>query len=239
MEQVRLQKYLADCGVASRRKSEEIIKSGRVTVNGAVITEMGYKVACGDEVRVDGKKVMPEESKVYIALNKPYGYVTTVKDQFGRPAVVDLVRDIKVRLFPVGRLDYDTSGLIILTNDGDFTYRLTHPKHEIKKVYIAKVLGTFTKQEITKFESGLEIDDYVTAPSKIRVLESDAKTSTVEITIHEGKNRQVRKMCEKVGHPVVMLKRISIGNIQLDGLPEGKWRELTKDELAKVWKDIT
>ena len=239
MEQIRLQKYLADCGVASRRKSEEIIKSGRVTVNGAVITEMGYKVTSRDEVKVDGKKAILEERKVYIVLNKPYGYVTTVKDQFGRPAVIDLVRDIRERLFPVGRLDYDTSGLIILTNDGDFAYRLTHPKHEVKKVYVARVAGSFTNKEITKFENGLEIDDYVTAPSKIRVLNSDAKASTVEITIHEGKNRQIRKMCEKVGHPVIMLKRISIGNIQLDSLPEGNWREITKDELEEVRKVLT
>ena len=169
-------------------------------------------------------------------LNKPAGCVTTVKDQLGRATVLDLVNDINERIFPVGRLDYDTSGLLILTNDGDFTYRLTHHRHETAKVYRARIKGIVLKEEIKKFEKGLEIEDYITSPAKIKVLESDGNTSYVEITIHEGKNRQVRKMCEKIGHPVITLKRVSIGNIHLGNLSEGEWRKLTSNELNSLKK---
>ncbi|MFZ5989759.1 MAG: pseudouridine synthase [Bacillota bacterium] len=234
MSEVRLQKYLADSGVASRRKAEEIISQGRVKVNGTITTEMGIKVSEKDKVEVDGRILKREERKVYIALNKPVGYITTSKDQFGRPTVLDLVHDIKERIFPVGRLDYDTSGLIILTNDGDFTYRLTHPKHEINKVYVATVSGVLTKEEIAAFEKGLRIENYTTSPAKLQVLETNIKTSTVRITIHEGKNRQVRKMCEAIGHPVLRLKRISIGEVSLGSLGEGKWRNLSKSEIKSL-----
>ena len=231
MEQTRLQKYLANCGIASRRKSEELIAQGRVKVNGSTVTEMGYKILHTDVVEVDGKIIGLEKNKVYILLNKPTGYVTTSKDQFGRPTVLDLVKDIRERIFPVGRLDYDTSGLLILTNDGDFTYRYTHPSHEVKKVYTAKVSGILLREEIHAFENGLEIENYITSPAKLKVVGSDGKNSTIEVTIHEGKNRQVRKMCEKIGHVVLSLKRISIGGISLGDLPEGKWRKLTENEL--------
>lgn len=231
MEEIRLQKYLAEAGVASRRKAEELILQGRIRVNGEIITEMGFKVTGSDKVEFDGKQVHKEENKVYLMLNKPVGYVTTVKDQFGRTTVLDLVKEIDERLYPVGRLDYDTSGLLLLSNDGDFTYKLTHPKHELNKVYVAEVEGIPTTEEIERFEKGLRIEDYITSAAKLKILEKMQKRSTIEITIHEGKNRQVRKMCENIGHPVIKLKRVAIGNLVLSDLPEGKWRHLNKDEI--------
>ncbi|MDF2985583.1 MAG: pseudouridine synthase family protein [Eubacterium sp.] len=239
MTQMRLQKYLAHAGVASRRASEELIRQGRVEVNGKVVTDMGISVLETDSIRVDGKNISNEqqiEDKVYIVLNKPAGYVSSARDQFGRPTVVDLVQDINSRLYPVGRLDYDTSGLIILTNDGDFTYRLTHPKHEIDKVYEALVSGIPSKSEIERFESGLEIEDYVTAPAKLSLLSAKGNNAIIRVTIHEGKNRQVRKMCEAIGHKVLTLKRISIGPIALKNLPEGKWRRLSPEEVKSLYQ---
>jgi pseudouridine synthase len=233
MEKVRLQKYLADCGVASRRKSEELILKGRVSVNGILVTELGTTVDDNDIICFDGNRVKRKEQMIYIILNKPAGYVTTVKDQFQRPTVVDLV-NIPERIFPVGRLDYDTSGLLILTNDGSLTYRLTHPKFKIKKVYRAVIKGIPSKDKIEEFEKGLKIEDYVTAPAKFKIIKSFNNTSIVEITIYEGKNRQVRKMCESIGHPVLKLKRICFGHLSLGDLPEGKWRKLKKDEISKL-----
>lgn len=231
MEEIRLQKYIAECGVASRRKSEELISQGRVRVNGETVTQMGRKVSLNDVIEVDGKQVKMEERKVYIALNKPVGYISSARNQFGRKTVLDLVKDIKERVFPVGRLDYDTSGLLLLSNDGDFTYKLTHPKHEIKKVYEADLMGIPSKDDIIRFEQGLWIDDYLTSPANLQLLESNGKTSKVKITIHEGKNRQVRKMCDKIGCPVIKLKRISIGEVSLGKLNEGSWRSLTDSEI--------
>ncbi len=208
---MRLQKYLAMCGIASRRKSEALILQGRVKVNGKVIDELGYKIDPDtDIVLFDNKRVIKKENYIYIALNKPEGYITTVKDQFNRPTVLDLVKNVNERIYPVGRLDYDTSGLIFLTNDGDLTYRLTHPKHEVEKVYIAKIKGIPTEEELNKFRNGLKIDDYITSKAKIEVLKKYNNYSIVKITIHEGKNRQVRKMCEKINHPVISLKRVAI-----------------------------
>ena len=182
MEKVRLQKYLADCGVASRRKSEELILKGRVSVNGILVTELGTTVDDNDIICFDGNRVKRKEQMIDIILNKPAGYVTTVKDQFQRPTVVDLV-NIPERIFPVGRLDYDTSGLLILTNDGSLTYRLTHPKFKIKKVYRAVIKGIPSKDKIEEFEKGLKIEDYVTAPAKFKIIKSFNNTSIVEITI--------------------------------------------------------
>ena len=233
---MRLQKYLSQSGVASRRASEEMIKQGRVFVNGKAITEMGYIVFENDTVAVDGSIVSKSEQKVYIMLNKPVGYVSTAKDQFGRPTVIDLVKGIKQRLYPVGRLDYDTSGLIILTNDGDFTYSLTHPKHEIDKIYEATVSGHPSEEDIKRFENGLVIEDYMTSKAQFKVKNKLDNKTIVEITIHEGKNRQVRKMCEAIGHKVMSLKRIAIGKVRLGDLEEGKWRELTAKELKLLGK---
>lgn len=237
MTQMRLQKFLAHAGVASRRASEELIRQGRIAVNGKTVTDMGVSVGENDAVALDGKLIANKETghKIYIILNKPVGYVSTAKDQFGRPAVTDLVKDIKTRLYPVGRLDYDTSGLIILTNDGELTYRLTHPKHGINKVYEAMVSGVPASSEVERFEAGLEIEDYVTSPARLEVLEVKGGNAVVRVTVHEGKNRQVRKMCKAIGHKVLTLKRVSIGPIALMDLPEGKWRELTLEEVKSLY----
>ena len=226
---MRLQKYLADAQVASRRKAEEMILEGRVSVNGEVITQLGTKVEDGDRVEVDGKEVHPADKLVYIMLHKPEGYVTTAKEQFGRPAVLDLV-DCGYRVYPVGRLDYDTSGLLLLTNDGELTYRLTHPKHNVNKTYIAMVEGVPTAEEMKKFSLGLVIDDYKTAPAKISIIKK-GKYTALKIIIHEGKNRQVRKMCAAIGHEVKYLKRVSTGKLDLGSLEKGKYRYLTEDEI--------
>lgn len=236
MEKIRLQKYIADCGVASRRKAEELIQQGRVKLNGKVVTEMGIKVCETDLVEVNGKVIKPESKKIYLLLNKPSGYVTTAKDQFGRPTVLDLLKGVKERVFPVGRLDYETTGLLILTNDGDFTHKMTHPKHEIAKTYLATIAGVPTSEEISRFERGLEIEDYTTAPAKLKTITAKKSSCVVEVTIREGKNRQVRKMCETIGHPVLSLKRISVGKISLGNLAEGSWRELTQNEVKSLLK---
>jgi len=228
MEEIRLQKYLADCGVASRRKSEELILAGRVKVNGQVITQLGSKVTDNDEVLVDGEKVVPVFKKVYILLNKPVGYITTVSDDFGRQTVMDLVNDeIHTRIFPVGRLDYDTEGLLIMTNDGDVTYALTHPKHNIDKTYIATLNNVPHPDDVDKLRRGVVIDGRRTMPANIDWL----KDNVLKITIHEGRNRQIRKMFEAVGYEVKHLKRISVGKIQLGNVPLGRWRHLTKAEI--------
>lgn len=228
---MRLQKFLATCGVASRRKSEELISSGRVKVNGNIIIEMGFKIDPDvDKVTVDNKQVSLEERKVYIMLNKPTGYVTTVSEQFNRNKVTDLV-NVPYRIFPVGRLDYNTSGLLILTNDGELTYRLTHPKFKVDKVYIAKVKGVPTKEEIKAFENGLKIENYITSPAKINIIKQINDNAVVEVTIREGRNRQVRKMCDAIGHPVIELKRIKMGRIHLGDLEVGNWRYFTEREV--------
>jgi 23S rRNA pseudouridine2605 synthase len=229
----RLQKYMARCGAASRRKSEEMISAGRVTVNGQTVSELGCKVNEGDNVMLDGKQLKPESRKVYIALNKPVGYLSTVKDERGRKTLLDLV-DVPERIYPIGRLDYDTSGLILLTNDGEIYNKVIHPREEKNKVYIALVQGILTKEEIDSFEKGMEIDGYLTAPSEIKTRSILVKNAQIEITIHEGRNRQIRKMCEKIGHPVITLKRISIGKIEIGDLPSGKWRYLTEKEVEQL-----
>ncbi|MGL4731582.1 MAG: pseudouridine synthase [Clostridium sp.] len=232
----RLQKYMASCGVASRRKCEEIILDGRVRVNDNIINELGFKVDKNkDIVKVDGKKIQPEERKVYIALNKPTGYVSTVSDERGRKTIIDLV-DIEERIYPIGRLDYDTSGLILLTNDGEIYNKVIHPRVEKNKVYIATVKGVVTIKDIEKLCNGVDIGGYVTAPAKCRILKVNTKDiknplSEIELIIHEGKNRQVRKMCDSVNHKVIRLKRLSVGNIKLGNLKEGQYRHLTESEI--------
>lgn len=229
----RLQKYMARCGAASRRKSEELITAGRVTVNGQIVTELGIKVSENDVVTLDGKPLMPEARKVYIALNKPVGYVSTVKDEHGRKTLLDLV-DVPERIYPIGRLDYDTSGLILLTNDGDIYNKVIHPREEKNKVYIALIQGILSDKEIEAFESGLEIEGYITAPAEIKTRRILGRNAEVAITIHEGRNRQVRKMCKKIGHPVITLKRVSVGSIEIGSLEEGRWRYLTEKEVGQL-----
>ena len=236
MEEIRLQKYLADCGIASRRKSEELIKQGQVKVNGKTITELGTKVIPNkDIVEYNGKKIELKKEYVYILLNKPIGYVTTVKDQFNRDSVLDLVKTSK-RLVPVGRLDMYTSGALILTNDGDFVYKVTHPKHEIEKTYTVTIIGIVKKEEVEKLKKGVEIEDYITKPAKVKILKIDEEKnqSRLEITIHEGKNKQVRKMCEAIGHKVLALHRSKIAGIDVKDIPLGKWRYLNSKEVNKI-----
>ncbi len=231
----RLQKYLAECGVASRRKAEELILSGKIKVNGGVVTELGTKVnPSRDKVMYNNKLVKLEKNKVYILLNKPSGYISAAKDQFENPSILHLVKDINVRLYPVGRLDKDTTGAIILTNDGDFSYKLTHPKHEISKTYIAEVEGIPTAEEMRTFAKGVYIDGKKTYPAKIRIVKEIKKNSIVEIVIHEGRNRQVKKMCEAIGHKVITLHRQAIGRISIDGVKEGKYRHLTPKEIQDL-----
>lgn len=233
-EIVRLQKYMAMCAVASRRKAEEMILQGLVKVNGKTVTQLGTKVEIGaDKVSVGGKEIKAVQKKYYIMLNKPEGYVSTVHDQFDRPTVTELTEsEINTRLFPVGRLDYDTSGLLLLTNDGDFSYRVTHPKFHIDKTYVASVKGGLTVSALKRLRSGVKIEDYTTSPAEVELLDSKDGFSRIKITIHEGKNRQVRKMFEAVGCKVVTLQRISIGTVSLGNLPLGRWRYLTSHEVS-------
>ncbi len=228
----RLQKYIARCGIASRREAETIILSGRVKVNKNVVTELGTKIdENNDKVFLDGKLIKPEKELLYIMLNKPKGYVTTVKDEFGRKTVLGLLGDVDARLYPVGRLDYDSEGLLLLTNDGDFAYKMTHPTQHISKKYHAVVEGVADIGHAMKLRQGVEIDGYVTKPAKVEIGEVRERTTQLNITISEGKNRQIRRMCEAVGLPVIKLTRVSIGRVQLGNLPKGKWRHLTDAEV--------
>lgn len=236
MEEIRLQKYLAEAGIASRRKAEELIQQGKVKVNNVIVTELGTKINPEkDKIEYEGKTITREDKKVYILLNKPIGYVTTAKDQFNRDSVLDLVK-VKQRIVPVGRLDMYTSGALLLTNDGDFVYQVTHPKHEIEKTYTVTLKGMITKTTIEMLKKGVKIQDYVTRPAKVRILkiEEDKNQSRLEITIHEGKNRQIRKMCEAVGHRVLALHRSKIAGIGVKELPLGKWRYLSENEINQI-----
>lgn len=238
MEELRLQKYLANCGIASRRKCEEYIIQGKVQVNGKTITELGTKVDIEkDVIKFEGREVRENKKLVYILLNKPIGDVTTVDDQFNRDTVLDLVK-VKERIVPVGRLDMYTSGALIITNDGDFVYKVTHPKHEIDKTYTVTLKGIVQNGEVEQLRNGVQIEDYVTKPAKVKILKTDPEKdiSRLEITIHEGKNRQVRKMCEAIGRKVLALHRSKIGNIGVKDLELGKWRYLSKMEVQQLLK---
>ena len=228
MEEIRLQKYMADCGVASRRKCEEIILQGKVKVNGIKVTELGTKVTEEDEVSVNGEVIKKVFKKVYIAMNKPVGYITSVSDEFDRPTVMKLVEDeIHTRVYPVGRLDFDTEGLLIMTNDGDLTFKLTHPKHTIFKTYVATLNDVPHPKNIEKLRKGVVVDGKKTQQPKVNWL----KDNIVEISISEGRNRQVRKMFEAIGYEVVTLQRVSIGNLALGNIPLGRWRHLSQAEI--------
>lgn len=235
MEEIRLQKYLAEAGIASRRKCEEFITQGRVKVNNNIAV-LGTKINPEkDIVLFDNKKIESKEELVYILLNKPIGYVTTSKDQFSRDSVLDLVK-VKQRIVPVGRLDMYTSGALLLSNDGDFVYKITHPKHEIDKTYTVTLKGIVTDEEIEELRKGVKIEEYITKPAKVKILKTDIEKniSRVAITIHEGKNRQVRKMCEAVGRKVQALHRSKIGNLDVKDLKIGTWRYLSKKEVEEL-----
>ena len=240
MEEMRLQKYLASCGIASRRKCEELILQGKVQVNGKQITELGTKINPEKDIVEFENKIINNENKkyVYILLNKPIGYVTTSKDQFGRDTVLDLVK-VKERIVPVGRLDMYTSGALILTNDGDFVNKVTHPSHEINKTYNVTVKGIVTDENVKALESGVIIDEnYKTKPAIVKILKIDKekKISRIQITIHEGKNRQIRKMCKAIDKNVLALHRARIGELTVKNIPIGKWKFLNKNEMEKLIK---
>lgn len=223
------------CGISSRRGAERLIESGRVLVNGSLVDYMGFEVdEAKDEVCVDGRVIRPESKLYYIALNKPKNYVTTVSDDLDRPTVMELVKDINARIYPVGRLDFDTAGLLIMTNDGEFANIVTHPGHAVDKTYIARISRPLEKDEELRLRNGVEIDGKKTAPAKVEQLKSVKKIYEVKITIHEGRNRQVRKMLEAVGVETLALKRIAVGSVTLGNLPEGKWRHLKEVEVDKL-----
>ena len=233
MSEERLQKFLANAGIASRRKCEELILDGKIKVNGIIVKELGTKINENDVVEYCGKIVKKDNEKIYILLNKPIGYITTVKDQFDRETVLDLIK-IDKRIVPVGRLDMYTSGALILTNDGEFVNKLTHPKNEINKTYNVTISGIICKEDVQKLEKGVKIDStYITKPAKVKILKIDEKNkiSRIQIVIHEGKNRQVRKMCEAIEKKVIALHRSKIGNIDVKDLKLGEWRYLTKEEI--------
>lgn len=234
---MRINKYIASAGVCSRRKADELIAAGNVKVNGCVLTAPGYDIKEGDAVEVNGSVIKPSERKVYYLLNKPVGYVTTVDDQFGRPQVTDLMTDVEERVFPVGRLDYNTSGMIIMTNDGDFAYKVSHPKHELGKTYRAVVRGFLGTKACDRMREGVDIGGFVTSPAKVEVVKTAEKYTVVDITIHEGKYHQVRKMLSSVGCEVEELKRTAIGTVRLGRLKEGTYRSLTKQEIAALAGD--
>ena len=234
----RLQKYLANNGIAARRKCEEYILAGRVKVNGKTVTELGTKIKPeNDIVEFDGVKVDKIEKHVYILLNKPIGYVTTVKDQFDRPTVLDLVK-VKEKILPVGRLDMYTSGAILLSNDGEFINKITHPKNEVEKTYTVTVKGIVTKEDVEKLENGVKIEDYTSGKAKVKILKTDEEKqfSRVQITIHEGKNREVRKMCEAIDKKVLALHRRKVAGLDVKNLEIGKWRYLTTKEVESLMK---
>ena len=237
--EVRLQKFLADNGIASRRKCEQIILENRVKVNGKLINTLGTKINPEEDlVEVDGKTIKEQNQKIYVLLNKPIGYVTTVKDQFKRDTVMDLLKDIKTRIVPVGRLDMYTSGALLLSNDGEFVNKVTHPSHEIEKTYNVTVRGKVTKEDMEKLESGVDIGDYITKPAKTKILKVDENKniSRFQIIIHEGKNRQIRRMCKAINKPVLALHRAAIGNISVKSLKLGQYRFLTNKEIEDLVK---
>ena len=232
---MRLQKYLALCGIASRRNAEKMITEGSVTVNGHLITEMGFQVDENtDVVIVNGVRTSIQEEKHYIAYNKPIGEVTTVSDPEGRATVMDKFRDYPVRLYPVGRLDYDSEGLLLLTNDGDMMNHVLHPSREVSKVYLTKVSNIVTDEEISRLRHGVSIDGKLTSPASVRLIRRETFDTVLLISIHEGRNRQVRKMIDSIGHHVVSLKRVEFGPVSLGDLPTGQWRRLSEAEIRRL-----
>ncbi len=227
---MRLQKFLSKAGVASRRKSEELIQKGLIKVNGQTILQLGVNINPDSDIIFYRGKKLSLQKNIYIMLNKPVGFITTMKEQFNRPSILDLIK-LNEKIFPVGRLDCNSSGLLLLTNDGDLAYKLTHPKHDIFKTYHAKIKGVPDENQLKIFRGGLVIENKKTKPAHIKILNMSGENCTVEIKISEGRNRQIRKMCEKINHPVINLKRVAIGNLKLD-VAAGKYRFLTENEVC-------
>ena len=233
-DRIRLQKYLSQCAVASRRKSEEIIASGKVKVNGKV-AGLGDKVnPKRDTVTVSGKKIVSSKKHYYIMLHKPRGFITTMEDELGRKCVAELVKDVGARVYPVGRLDRDSEGLLIMTNDGEFANYLTHPSKHVPKTYRVTVRPDVTEDQLVAFNEGIEIDGRKTAPADAHIIEKSDNRVVLEVILHEGRNRQIRRMCESLGLEVARLKRTHIGSLKLGMLPQGKWRNLTEDEVHRL-----
>ncbi len=231
---VRLQKYLAECGVASRRKSEELIDQGAVRVNGQVAC-IGDKInPKSDTVTVKGKKILKQKSYTYIMLHKPRGFITTMNDERDRKCVAELIKDVPGRVYPVGRLDRESEGMLLCTNDGEFANAMTHPRKHVSKTYRVTVRPTITQEQITELTTGIVIDDRMTAPTEIRVVKREEGRVVLEIILYEGRNRQIRKMCEAVGLEVARLKRTAVGSVKLGMLKQGDWRDLTEDEVRKL-----
>lgn len=229
---MRLNKYIAQAGLASRRKADELIQNGNIKINGITVKEMGVEVKEGDVVEVNGKVLEGSTQKpVYVMLNKPLGYITSSSDEKGRLTVLDLVADIDARLFPIGRLDYNTSGLLLLTNDGDMAYRIAHPKHQIYKTYRARVSGVLSRERVNRLQNGVDIGGFVTSKAIVKVIKQGERSAIVEIQIAEGKNRQVRKMFAAVGNKVQELERIAVGDLILGRLMVGHYRKLTPKEI--------
>lgn len=238
-EYVRLQKMLADCGVASRRKSEDLIRNGQVKVNGK-IAEIGDKVdPYSDKVYVRGKRVTAaaKPKHRYIMLNKPRGYVTTMSDERGRKCIAELIADIEERVYPIGRLDKDSEGMLLLTNDGEFANHIMHPKKHVNKVYRVTVRPTITEEMIEKLQTGIVLDGRKTAPAQVRVVTKQEGRVVLEIVIREGRNRQIRRMCESLGLEVARLKRTAVGTVKLGGLKQGMYRDLSPDEVKRLSHD--
>lgn len=227
---MRINKYIQLSGIASRRKADELVKNGNVKVNGKVMDSVGYDVKDGDTVSVNGEEIKFEK-KCYYLLNKPYGVVTTLSDEKGRMTVIDLMDDVNERVFPVGRLDYNTTGALIMTNDGDLSYHITHPKNEIFKTYLALVNGVFSEEKANRLRKGIKLETYTTHPAKVKIVKAEKGNTLVEVSISEGKNHEVRDMLKAVGNPVMELKRVSIGKVNLGHLLIGHYRKLTKEEI--------
>lgn len=238
MEKVRLNKYIAMCGVAGRRKADELIKNGNVRLNGKAVRELGIMVGEADKVELNGRLLQLENKKIYMVLNKPKGYITSLKDDRERPVVMDLIGDIQERIYPVGRLDYNTTGLLILTNDGELANGLTHPSRRIYKTYHAKIRGELDDSKLKMLRSGVDIGGFITSESEVKIIKHSGTAYSVEIKIYEGRNRQVRKMFNAVGCKVMELERVAIGEIVLGRLKPGHYRKLTRDEVAYL-KEIT
>ncbi|WP_099204306.1 pseudouridine synthase [Scatolibacter rhodanostii] len=236
-EQIRLQKVLAECGVASRRKSEELIITKRVRVNGK-LAEIGDKVTKKDVITVDGEAIQAVKEKVYLALHKPRGFVTTMQDEKGRKCVASLVENLPGRIYPVGRLDKDSEGLLLMTNDGDFANKIMHPANHIPKTYRVTVRPSINEDQLNKIATGIMIDNQMTLPAKVKVLQEEPGRVVLEIVLHEGRNREIRKMCEAIGLEVARLKRITVGPVRLGMLQQGSYRELTKEEMRILAAEV-
>jgi 23S rRNA pseudouridine2605 synthase len=234
--QERLQKVISHAGIVSRREAERLITEGRVAVNGCIVTQLGTKVEpTRDKINVDGRLVKSFPGKVYVLMNKPAGYVSTLKDPQERPVVTDLLDRINTRVFPVGRLDYDAEGVLLLTNDGELAHRLQHPRYGISRTYEVKVKDVPANSELSSLRKGVRLEDGITLPAKAKFLKKTTINCWLKITLYEGKNRQVKRMCAAIGHPVLKIKRVSLGPLSLGDVSRGKYRHLTQDEVKELY----